>query len=71
MEVFEVTGGRQLNGTVRVCGSKNAALPILAATVMAEDVCVIEGVPHLEDVRVMVEILRALGAQVDWQGDTV
>ncbi len=69
MEAFEVTGGRPLQGTTMIYGAKNAALPILAATVMAEDVCVIEGVPRLQDVRVMVEILRTLGATVDWQED--
>ncbi|KPV45318.1 UDP-N-acetylglucosamine 1-carboxyvinyltransferase [Alicyclobacillus ferrooxydans] len=69
MEAFEVTGGRPLHGTTMIYGAKNAALPILAATVMAEDVCVIEGVPRLQDVRVMVEILRTLGATVDWQED--
>lgn len=71
MEAFELTGGRSLSGTTRVYGAKNAALPILAATVMAEDVCVIQDVPMLEDVRVMVEILRSLGATVSWEGNAI
>ncbi len=71
MEAFEVTGGRPLYGTTKIYGAKNAALPILAATVMAGDVCVIEGVPRLQDVRVMVRILQSLGAQVEWIDDTI
>jgi len=71
VESFEMTGGRALSGTTKVYGSKNAALPILAATVLAEDVCVIDGVPHLEDVRVMMDILQSLGAEVTWEGDRV
>lgn len=71
MEAYEIIGGRPLHGTTTVYGAKNAALPILAATVLAEDTCVIEGVPHLEDVRVMVQILQSLGAKVEWDGDTV
>jgi UDP-N-acetylglucosamine 1-carboxyvinyltransferase len=54
-----------------VYGAKNAALPILAATVMVEGTCVIEGVPALEDVRVMMDILRSLGARVKQDGDRI
>jgi UDP-N-acetylglucosamine 1-carboxyvinyltransferase len=56
---------------VRVYGAKNAALPILAATVMVEGTCVIEGVPVLEDVRVMMDILKSLGASVEQDGERV
>ena len=71
MDAFEISGGRPLQGEARVYGAKNSALPILAATVMAEDVCVVKGVPQLEDIRVMVDILQTLGAKVDRDGDIV
>ncbi len=58
-------------GETQIYGAKNAALPILAATVMVEDTCVVEGVPDLEDVKVMIDILRLLGAKVERTGDVV
>lgn len=71
MGALEIRGGRPLAGQARIHGAKNAALPILAATVMAEGECVIEDVPDLEDVRVMMEILQNLGAQVERTRDMV
>ncbi|MCL6445795.1 MAG: UDP-N-acetylglucosamine 1-carboxyvinyltransferase [Alicyclobacillus sp.] len=71
MDALEIRGGRRLTGECRVYGAKNAALPILAATVMVEGVSVLHGVPELEDVRVMMAILRSLGARVERVGDTV
>jgi len=58
-----------LVGTVTVSGSKNTALPIMAACLLTEDECVIEPVPHVMDVKTMVEILRVLGVEVRWEGD--
>jgi UDP-N-acetylglucosamine 1-carboxyvinyltransferase len=71
VDAFQIRGGRPLHGETRIYGAKNAALPILAATVMVEDTCVLQGVPELEDVRVMVAILKKLGAHVEWSGDTI
>ncbi len=68
VDALAITGGSSLFGETRIYGAKNAALPILAATVMVEGTCVIDDVPHLEDVRVMAEILRALGATVERSG---
>lgn len=68
MDALAITGGSPLVGETRIYGAKNAALPILAATVMVEGTCVIDDVPHLEDVRVMAEILRTLGARVERSG---
>jgi UDP-N-acetylglucosamine 1-carboxyvinyltransferase len=64
LEKLLVTGGVPLKGTVRVSGSKNACLPILAATVLTPDVCTIRNVPDLADVRTMCSILKWLGVQV-------
>jgi len=63
---FSVTGGRPLKGTIRPAGNKNAALPILAATLLAEGPCRIENVPHIRDVETMLELLAHLGATVAW-----
>src|SRR5688572_715687 len=65
---FVVTGGRALKGTVRPAGNKNAALPILAATLLAEGPCRIENVPHIRDVETLLELLGYLGAAVRWDG---
>lgn len=66
MEQLRIRGGVPLRGETRVYGAKNAALPILAATVMVSGTSVIEDVPDLEDVHVMLDILTQLGAHVRW-----
>src|SRR2546427_262548 len=65
---FSVTGGRPLKGTIRPAGNKNAALPILAATLLADGPCSIDNVPHIRDVETMLELLAGLGAAVRWTG---
>ena len=65
---FYVTGGRALKGTIRPAGNKNAALPILAATLLADGPCPIENVPHIRDVETMLALLEHLGASVKWDG---
>ncbi len=65
---FSVTGGRPLKGIIRPAGNKNAALPILAATLLAEGPCRIDNVPHIGDVETMLELLAHLGAAVQWTG---
>ena len=64
-QAFRVTGGRTLRGHVRVSGSKNAALKMLAAATLTGERCRFTNVPEIEDVRVMVEVLRDLGVVVD------
>src|SRR6266705_6603406 len=65
---FCVTGGRVLKGTILPAGNKNAALPILAATLLADGPCSIDNVPHIRDVETMLELLAGLGAAVRWTG---
>src|SRR2546428_8699761 len=65
---FAVTGGRPLKGTIRPAGNKNAALPILAATLVADGPCRIDNVPHIRDVETMLALLAHLGAAVQWTG---
>ena len=69
MEKIIVQGGRTLHGTLRVQGSKNAALPILAACVLVNGVCRIANCPDLSDVNAAVRILRHLGCAVKRDGD--
>ncbi len=65
---FRVQGGRPLSGTVRPAGNKNAALPILAATLLAEGPCELDNIPRIRDVETMLELLADLGATVEWAG---
>jgi len=65
---FCVTGGRPLKGAIRPAGNKNAALPILAATLLADGPCRIDNIPHIRDVETMLALLAHLGAGVEWVG---
>jgi UDP-N-acetylglucosamine 1-carboxyvinyltransferase len=65
MDKIIVHGGHPLAGTVKISGSKNSALPILAATLLTKDPCVIQRVPDLSDVHYMLQILAHLGADVE------
>ncbi|HEU4588042.1 MAG TPA: UDP-N-acetylglucosamine 1-carboxyvinyltransferase [Gemmatimonadales bacterium] len=65
---FRVRGGRPLKGTVRPAGNKNAALPILAATLLADGPVELENVPRIRDVETMLALLVDLGCAVEWTG---
>ena len=65
---YKVRGGRALKGVIRPAGNKNAALPILAATLLADGPCELENVPRIRDVESMLELLAHLGASVEWFG---
>src|SRR5690554_1187970 len=64
MERFDITGGQPLTGTIRPAGNKNAALPMLAATLLATTPTTITNVPDIGDVRTMLRLLTSLGADV-------
>jgi UDP-N-acetylglucosamine 1-carboxyvinyltransferase len=59
-----ITGGQQLNGEIRISGAKNAALPILAATLLADEPVSVGNLPHLHDVTTMIELLGRMGVEV-------
>jgi UDP-N-acetylglucosamine 1-carboxyvinyltransferase len=61
---FEITGGKSLCGTIVNQGAKNAALPIIVASLLAEDEVVLENVPQVEDIKNIAKVLRATGASV-------
>ena len=63
-DYFEIQGGVPLRGSVTISGSKNAALPILCACVLAEDKCRIDNLPYIEDIQRILEILSQLGAGI-------
>jgi UDP-N-acetylglucosamine 1-carboxyvinyltransferase len=71
MDSFLIEGGTRLCGEVQISGSKNAVLPIMAATLLTAETCVIRHVPDLSDVRFMCRILTSLGAQVEFDGSTL
>jgi UDP-N-acetylglucosamine 1-carboxyvinyltransferase len=71
MDKILVHGGSKLTGSVRISGSKNSALPILAATLLTKDPCVISNVPDLSDIHFMLQILSQLGASVERASGTV
>src|SRR3989339_1696314 len=67
MDKFIVKGGNLLQGTVNISGSKNAALPIIASTILSDEKCVIKGVPLLRDVETLMQILGGLGVKAERQ----
>ena len=62
--LFRVCGAAPLRGTVDIKGAKNAALPIIAATLLSAEPCILENVPDIADIRLMMAVLRHLGARV-------
>ncbi len=71
MDSLLIKGGIPLHGEVTVSGAKNAVLPILAATLLTREKCVIHRVPDLSDVKFMGQILKSCGAEVKVEGNTV
>jgi len=63
---LQIEGGARLVGRVAVSGSKNAVLPILAACLLTDEECKLKNVPRIEDVSIMAQLLKRIGAQVDW-----
>ena len=70
MPAFVVDGGHRLHGRIRPAGNKNAALPILAATLLADGPVTLHNVPRIRDVETMIELLTAQGVSFAWQGDS-
>jgi len=67
-EKFIIKGGIPLKGEVEVRGAKNAAFPILAASLLTKETCVIDNLPLIEDVFKMIKILETIGANISWVG---
>lgn len=71
MQNYIIEGGNRLEGTISISGSKNAALPILAATILNGGISIIENCPDIHDVKMMFTILEELGAKIERRGTTV
>jgi UDP-N-acetylglucosamine 1-carboxyvinyltransferase len=63
---LRIEGGRALHGSLQAAGNKNAALPLMAAALLTDEPVVLENVPDIGDVRAMLDLVRAAGAEVDW-----
>ena len=64
MDKLIITGGRRLDGEIRISGSKNSSLPILAATLLAGEPVTVGNLPHLQDVTTLIELLGRMGVHV-------
>ncbi|MEP7071448.1 MAG: UDP-N-acetylglucosamine 1-carboxyvinyltransferase [Verrucomicrobiota bacterium] len=71
MDKILVHGGHALSGSIKISGSKNSALPIIAATLLTREPCVLRRVPDLSDTNYMLQILRHLGADIERASGTV
>jgi UDP-N-acetylglucosamine 1-carboxyvinyltransferase len=65
---FIVDGGHKLSGTIAPSGNKNAALPIVAAALLTDQPVTLENVPRIRDIETLVELVRSLGAEIEWKG---
>ena len=70
LERMRIEGGRKLRGEIEISGAKNAALPLMAMTLLTPETCTIRNAPNLHDVETMAEILGALGVEVQRGGRT-
>lgn len=70
MDFYIVKGGNQLNGTVTISGAKNAALPIIVASLLAEGTTVLHNVPNLKDIQTILQVIECLGAQYQFDINT-
>lgn len=66
---FHINGGNRLRGKVRISGAKNAALPVMAATLLCEGEVTLHDIPRVADVTFLMELLRKLGVENDWIGE--
>ena len=71
MKKLVIKGGKPLHGEVNISGSKNAAVGIIAATILADGVCTLENVPDVSDIKILLEALTYLGASYERKGDVV
>ena len=66
MEQYIMKGGNPLNGEVAISGAKNAALGILAASIMTDEDVILENLPNVRDIRVLLQAMQEIGAQVEY-----
>ena len=66
MDKLEVFGARKLKGSVRISGSKNAALPILAASILSNKKIILNNFPNLKDTKTMIKLLESIGSVIKY-----
>ena len=66
MDKLQVFGGKKLKGNVRVSGSKNAALPILAATILSSKKIILNNLPNVKDIETMIKLLESIGSIIKY-----
>ena len=66
MDKLEVFGGRKLKGNVQISGSKNAALPILAASILSSKKIILNNLPNVKDIETMIKLLESIGSIVKY-----
>lgn len=71
MDKFLITGGKKIEGEVAISGAKNAALPLLAAMILADSPTILHNVPSLQDVRTLIRLIAGMGIEISKEGDTV
>jgi len=69
LDAFKIIGGKPMQGEVTISGAKNAALPILMATLLSENPITISNVPKLNDIETTIKLLAQLGAKIEWVDD--
>lgn len=66
MKKLVITGPSRLEGEIQISGAKNAAVALLPATLLIDGVCTIENLPNISDIQISCEILKQLGAKIEW-----
>ena len=64
MQKLEIKGGKKISGTIKISGSKNATLPILASTILTNKKITIKNIPIVKDVETMIELLETIGSTI-------
>ncbi len=70
MDYYRIKGGKKLKGQVRISGDKNAALPVIVASLLADGETVLKNVPDLKDIRTIIKVIEYLGAETDFNVET-
>ena len=68
MARFKICGNKKLKGAIKIMGSKNAALPLICASILTQKKCTLKNVPRIEDVNVMIKLLHDIGVKINWLG---
>ena len=71
MDYLEIKGGNKLHGTVTISGAKNAALPVIAATILSDKEVTLTNLPNVVDIRTLLKLLTMLGGTVVQEGTDV